>query len=115
MKTCPDHAISACYETRPSAIVEGGPSSRTVTLTIPDPPVCSTDNEVISDRVPFRHGLCLRLPPNGAEDNGQITVRRSWSPSGWTWNHVLTRPFGWVELWGFEPQTSCMPCKRSTN
>jgi hypothetical protein len=20
-----------------------------------------------------------------------------------------------VELWGFEPQTSCMPCKRSTN
>ena len=21
----------------------------------------------------------------------------------------------WVELWGFEPQTSCMPCKRSTN
>jgi hypothetical protein len=30
----------------------------------------------------------------------------------------LVRIYGFemgVELWGFEPQTSCMPCKRSTN
>ena len=28
---------------------------------------------------------------------------------------ILAKVFCLVELWGFEPQTSCMPCKRSTN
>src|ERR1035438_4418876 len=45
--------------------------------------------------MPSRNGLYGRVPPASGQDDGQITVKRSWSPSGQARNHVLTWPFEW--------------------
>ena len=50
--------------------------------------------------------------------NGDATLRRTrWLPklAPDLGSQDLNVPLTWVELRGFEPRTSCMPCKRSTN